>query len=290
MRAVHNVEMEKRKRGRPRKLYEHIELDEYMPTVAEKENAFDRGDENEHAIINQVEDAPGCGATKQRQHDEWGGVKRDLRTVPCKICGKVLSNNSHWHRHMRAVHKVDMRAVHKVEMEKWKRAQPRKPDECIELDEYMSMVAEKENDFDHDDDNEYAITQVEDAPKVAVATKQSQDDEWGGVKRVLGTVPCKICGKVLAKNGHLDRHMKSVHKVEVEKRKRGKPKGVEQKGDSEAKTSRNDRQKVVCDLCGKTVSSKGLAAHKDMHMVERTIKCEFQGCNKYFRTNKELKR
>ena len=207
MRAVHNVEMEKRKRGRPRKLYEHIELDEYMSTVAEKENAFDHGDENEHAIINQVEDAPGCGATKQRQHDEWDGVKRDLRTVPCKICGKVL-----------------------------------------------------------------------------------------------------------AKNGHLDRHMKAVHKVEVEKRKRGKPKGVEQEGDSEAKTSRNDRQKVVCDLCGKSVSSKGLAAHKDMHMqvvcdlcgksvslnrlkahkdmhmLERTIKCEFQGCSKYFRTNKELKR
>ena len=218
---------------------------------------------------------------KQNQDDEWGGVKRVLGTVTCTICGKVLAKNGHLDRHMRA--------VHNVEMEKRKRGRPRKLYEHIELDEYMSTVAEKENAFDHGDENEHAINQVEDAPGCG-ATKQRQHDEWGGVKRVLGTIPCKICGKVLAKNGHLDRHMKSVHKVEVEKRKRGKPKGVEQEGDSEAKTSRNDRQKVVCDLCGKSVSSKGLAAHKDMHMLERTIKCEFQGCSKYFRTNGELKR
>ena len=48
--------------------------------------------------------------------------------------------------------------------------------------------------------------------------------------------------------------------------------------------------KVVCDLCGKSVSSSGLKAHKNMHTLDKTIECEVTGCSKSFRTKEELKR
>ena len=157
--------------------------------------------------------------------------------MSCKICGKVLAKNGHLDRHIRAVHKVEMKIRKRGRPKKGEERDPeftggpKKLDEFIGLDEYMSTVAEKENDFDHDD-NEYAIKQVENAPEVA--TKQTgraftdsriqmKINDEGGVERALGSVSCKICGKVLSKNGHLDRHIRAVHKVEMKKRKRGRP-------------------------------------------------------------------
>ena len=304
----------KRKRGRPRKLEEYVGLDQ----EAEEEN--DLGPDDPEYDMKQMENDPEYAS---KQSDEWGGVKRKLETVTCRVCGKVLANNGHLPRHIRG--------VHGVEIEKGKRGRARKEEEqsilnrffgdewgpeskrrredseyeYIGLDEYMSEVANKGESLDTDD-NEYVMKQVENDPEVA--TKQSPSDEWGGVKRKLDTVKCKVCGKVLANNGHLPRHIRGVHGVEIGTGKRGRSRKEEEENildhffGKERHPEKEDRtdplwQKVVCDLCGKMVNSNKLKAHKNMHMLDKnthmldkTIKCEFEGCNKYFRTKQELKR
>ena len=49
-------------------------------------------------------------------------------------------------------------------------------------------------------------------------------------------------------------------------------------------------EKVVCDICGKSVTTRRLQGHKNMHTLNKTIKCEIKGCDKKFRTEEELKR
>ena len=82
-----------------------------------------------------------------------------------------------------------------------KRRRPKK------LDESASMLDEEEDVFVHDDDYEgYG--------------KWGKNDER---ERVLEAVTCKICGKTRSKE-HMARHLRLVHKVELEKRGRGRSK------------------------------------------------------------------
>ena len=48
--------------------------------------------------------------------------------------------------------------------------------------------------------------------------------------------------------------------------------------------------KVVCDLCGKSVRSSGLKAHKALHVLDKTLECGFEGCEKLFGSKETLKR
>ena len=48
-------------------------------------------------------------------------------------------------------------------------------------------------------------------------------------------------------------------------------------------------EKVVCDLCGKSVGSKGMKTHMALNHLDKTLKCGFEGCNKLFGTKGTLK-
>ena len=216
-------ELKMRKRGRPKKLDESTS----MP------------DEDEDVFVHDDDDDDYEGTAKQ---GKTGERERVLKTVTCKICGKERSKN-HMDRHLRL--------AHKVELEKRGRGRPKKGqerydlDEYIELpkkqeyiglDEYMSMVDEKENKFVHDD-KDYDLKEMVNAPEVAA--KPSKFDEEG---RKLEGVTCKFCGKTLSKNGHLDRHIRSFHpEVELKKRGRGRPRAGEER-DPDTKRVRKDRE------------------------------------------------
>ena len=55
----------------------------------------------------------------------------------------------------------------------------------------------------------------------------------------LASVTCEICGKVLSKKGHMDRHLRTVHKVEMKIRKRGRPRKGEESGGSSSSEAKN---------------------------------------------------
>ena len=113
-----------------------------------------------------------------------------------------------------------------------KRGRPKKEKQeaVLQLDEYMLMVTGKEHTGDNND-NEYALRQVENTQEVDVKGEHTPEV---GVKGPPGSVTCEKCGKVLSKKGHLDRHYRMVHKVDMKIRKRGRPR----KGESESRENR----------------------------------------------------
>ena len=56
----------------------------------------------------------------------------------------------------------------------------------------------------------------------------------------LASVTCEICGKMLSKKGHLDRHLKTVHQVEMKIRGRGRPRKGEEGGSSSSEAKNRD--------------------------------------------------
>ena len=215
---------QERKRGRPKK------LDESASTLDEDEDMFVHDDDDDDYE----------GSAKQVKNSEQ---KRVRMTVMCKICGKERSKN-HMDRHLRIAHKVELEKRGRGRPKKGQERNdldeyielPMKQEEYIGLDEYMSMVDEKENKFVHDD-KEYDLKEMVNAPEVT--PKPSKFDEQG---RKLEAVTCKFCGKRLSKNGHLDRHIRSFHpEVGLKKRGRGRPKAGDER-DSDAKRARKDRE------------------------------------------------
>ena len=217
-------ELKMRKRGRPKKLDESAS----MP------------DEDEDVFVHDDDDDDYEGTDKRGKNGER---ERVLKTVMCKICGKERSKN-HMDRHLRIAHKVELEKRGRGRPKKGQERHdldeyielPKNQEEYIGLDEYMSMVDEKENKFVHAD-KDYDLKEMVNAPEVAA--KPSKFDEQG---RKLEAVTCKFCGKTLSKNGHLDRHIRSFHpEVGLKKRGRGRPKAGDER-DPDAKRARKDRE------------------------------------------------
>ena len=163
-------------------------------------------------------------------------------SVTCEICGKVLSKKGHMDRHLRTVHQVELKIRKRgrpkgstlSEAKKTLKDREVKGEDkdLLELAEYLSTVAEeKENDYYNNDD--YDTKQAENTS--GVATKLSQNDEGSH-----GSVTCEICGKMLSKKGHLDRHLKTVHQVEMKLRGRGRPRKGEEGGSSSSEAKNRD--------------------------------------------------
>ena len=170
-----------------------------------------------------------------------------LASATCDICGKVFSKKGHMERHLRTVHKVEMKVRKRGRPKKGEEEggssssevkRPRKEEkDLIELDEYMSTVgAEKENHSGHND-YEYDVKPAENTPEDATKRNLS------GGEGAHGSLTCEICGKALSKKGHLDRHLKTVHQVELKVRKRGRPRKGEEDPSSSEEKSRNAIQK-----------------------------------------------
>ena len=82
---------------------------------------------------------------------------------------------------------------------------------------------------------------------------------------LTSSVTCEICGKVLSKKGHMDRHLRTVHQVELKIRKRGRPKGSTS---SEAKKTLKDREVKGEDKVMRYRASRPRASRQSVPFIQ----------------------
>lgn len=107
---------------------------------------------------------------------------------------------------------------------------------------------------------------------------------------------CPECGKTFAKNSNLLRHLNLIHS-EFRNEKKHPCLQCEKSFKERGSLKKHQRSKHLnelfrhpCPDCGKMVSATTLARHKLMHAGHRPFKCTVPECDKYFRSNSEVKK
>lgn len=107
---------------------------------------------------------------------------------------------------------------------------------------------------------------------------------------------CSECGRTFSQNSNLQRHLKLVHS-DSRALKRHSCSQCDKSFKERGALKKHQRVKHLhelfrhpCPYCGKMVAANTLTRHKLMHTGERPFRCTVPECDKFYRSNSEVKR